>query len=338
MWLMESSEMGPPQQLHYYPWLTAAATPTAGRLDPGVMYFILTQAHLSQSVLLDFLSGGVMIQSPHWASFLLPLGPLSTHVGSCPLAPAHSSDPPDLGIHPKAELSVVSTTGPEPPRKGPLGSFDEQAVSPELCSVWASGDFVRHSAFKTRFLLLEPPDTLLQLLTGSHLGDSEKSLWELRKKEQAGADGKMLFSIVSGCVPECVWCSPYPTGDSKCLLLLPGWPLLGKPDLVAAVTWYRDLCAGSRDFCVTGKTLSFPWLHHYLGGTSRPPLEMKLPDPREATGLPPMTTVLLQGKFHSELAWCCSIKEPWGMPVARICLTEADNLLSVYMAFAVCDD
>lgn len=37
---------------------------------------------------------------------------------------------------------------------------------------------------------------------------------------------------------------------------------------------------------------------------------MKLPEPQEATGLPPMTTVLLQGKFHSELAWCCSIKKP----------------------------
>lgn len=40
---------------------------------------------------------------------------------------------------------------------------------------------------------------------------------------------------------------------------------------------------------------------------------MKLPEPREATGLPPppMTMALLQGKFQSELAWCYSIKKPW---------------------------
>lgn len=52
MWPAESSEIGPLQQLHYSPWLTAAAPPTAGLLAvwvtrgrgcriSGVMYFIL---------------------------------------------------------------------------------------------------------------------------------------------------------------------------------------------------------------------------------------------------------------------------------------------------------
>lgn len=58
MWLMESGEIGPPQQLHYFLWLTAAASPTAGLLarrgglrDPWRNVLCALQ---------DFLSGSAM--------------------------------------------------------------------------------------------------------------------------------------------------------------------------------------------------------------------------------------------------------------------------------------
>lgn len=52
---------------------------------------------------------------------------------------------------------------------------------------------------------------------------------------------------------------------------------------------------------------------------SRPPLEMKLPGSPgkpQACSPPPMTTVLLPGRFHSEMAWCCSIKMSWVLTCA----------------------